>query len=58
MNALVKLDKARSALAESRTLSEVKKIRDVAEAAKTYAKAAHLSRDSQNYAAEINPAVV
>jgi hypothetical protein len=40
-------------LAECRTLSEVKKIRDIAEAAKVYAKAAHLGRESQNYAAEI-----
>ena len=50
---LAKLDQARQALAECRTLSEVKKIRDVAEAAKVYAQAAHLGQESQNYAAEI-----
>ena len=50
---LVKLDAARLALADARTLPEVKKIRDIAEAAKIYAKAAHLGRESQNYAAEI-----
>src|SRR5207245_119139 len=47
------LVRARQMLAESRTLSEVKKIRDIAEAVRTYAKAAHLGRESQNYAAEI-----
>jgi hypothetical protein len=52
-NALAQLDKARQMLAESRTLPEVKKIRDIAEAAKVYAKAAHLSKESQMYAAEI-----
>lgn len=50
---LANLDRARQMLAESRTLPEVKKIRDIAEAAKVYAKAAHLGRESQNYAAEI-----
>jgi hypothetical protein len=51
--ALAKLDKARQALAESRTLDEVKQIRNMAEAARTYAKAAHLGREAQNYAGEI-----
>lgn len=51
---LAKLDKARQLLAESRTLPEVKKIRDIAEAAKVYAKAAHLGAEAQNYAAEIS----
>lgn len=51
--ALAQLDKARQMLAESRTLPEVKKIRDIAEAAKVYAKAANLGREAQNYAAEI-----
>ena len=50
---LAKLEKARQMLAESRTLSEVKKIRDFAEAAKVYAQAAHLGQEAQNYAAEI-----
>ena len=52
-NALAQLDKARMMLSESRTLPEIKKIRDIAEAAKVYARAAHLGRESQNYAAEI-----
>jgi len=50
---LAKLDKARQMLAESRTLPEVKKIRDIAKAAKVYARAAHLGHEAQNYAAEI-----
>lgn len=54
MTALAKLDKARQMLAESRTLPEIKKIRDIAEAAKVYAKAAHLGHEAQNYAAEIS----
>ena len=53
-NALVQLDNARKMLAEARTFDDVKKIRDVAEAAKVYAKAARMGRDSQNYAAEIS----
>jgi hypothetical protein len=51
---LAMLDRARQMLAVCRTLSEVKKIRDIAEAARTYAKAAHLGRESQNSAAEIS----
>jgi len=50
---LAKLEQARRTLAECRTLPEVKKIRDTAEAAKVYAKAAHLGQEAQNYAAEI-----
>jgi hypothetical protein len=50
---LAKLEQARQMLAESRTLSEVKQIRDIAEAAKVYAKAANLGHEAQNYAAEI-----
>lgn len=50
---LAKLEQARQMLAECRTLSEVKEIRDFAEAARIYARAAHLGRESQNYAAEI-----
>jgi hypothetical protein len=52
-NPLAKLDHARQLLAESHTLEEVKRIKDIAEAAKVYARAAHLGRESQNYAAEI-----
>ena len=40
-------------LSESRTLGEVKKIRDIAQALRMYAKAAHMSRATQNHAAEI-----
>jgi hypothetical protein len=50
---LANLDRARQMLAECRTLPEIKKIRDIAEAAKVYAKAANLGHESQNYAAEI-----
>jgi len=53
LNTLVQLDKARQLLAESRTLEEIKKIRDIAESARVYAKAAHLGQEAQNYAAEI-----
>ncbi len=53
-NHLAKLDKAKTLLAESRTLEEVKQIRDVAEAAKVYARAMKLGKDAQNYAAEIS----
>jgi hypothetical protein len=52
-NALAQLDKARQMLAESRTLPEVKKIRNMAEAARVYAKAASLGREAQKFAAEI-----
>jgi hypothetical protein len=41
-------------LFRARTLPEVKRIRDTAEAARVYARAAHLDRESQNYAAEIS----
>jgi len=47
------LDQATRMLAESRTLPEVKKIKDLAEAARVYARAAHLGQEAQNYAAEI-----
>jgi hypothetical protein len=52
-NALAKLDKARIMLYEARSLSDVKKIRDIAEAARVYAKAANVGREAQNYAGEI-----
>ena len=50
---LANLDKVRQTLAETRALPEIKKIRDIAEAAKLYAKAAHLGHEVQNCAAEI-----
>jgi hypothetical protein len=50
---LAKLDKARLLLQQTRTLPEIKKIRDLAVAAKAYARAAKLSQESYNYAFEI-----
>lgn len=50
---LVKLDGAVRALAEARTLDEIKSIHDKAQAAAEYARAAKLGLDAQNYAAEI-----
>ncbi len=52
--ALAKFEHARRELAEARTLKDVKKIRDAAEAVKTYVKAARAGRESQLYAAEIS----
>jgi hypothetical protein len=51
---LANLEKARIMLFRARTLPEVKRIRDLAEAAKVYTRAAHLGRESQVYAAEIS----
>ena len=48
-----KLDGATRALAEARTLEEVTHIRDIAEAARTYARAAKLGLEAQNHATEI-----
>jgi hypothetical protein len=53
LNALATLDRARLMLAEARTLSELKKIRDKAEAAKAYARAQKIGIELQNYAGEI-----
>jgi hypothetical protein len=53
VNTLANLDRVRIALARARTLPEVKKIRDIAEAARVYAKAAHMSKESLDYAAEL-----
>lgn len=47
------LQKARTLLAQARSLPQVLKVRDLAEAAKTYARSAHLGREAQNYAGEI-----
>jgi hypothetical protein len=53
LNALAKLDRALLMLAEARTLPDLKKIRDIAEAAKAYARAQKIGIEVQNYAGEI-----
>lgn len=53
MDALARLSAATTALAEARTLDDVKHILDIAEAARTYARAAKLGLEAANYAAEI-----
>lgn len=53
MDALRKLTDATFALAEAKTLEDVKAIVDIAEAARTYARAARLGLDAQNHAAEL-----
>ena len=52
-NPLAKLSAATTALAECSTLDEVKRILDIAEAARTYARAAKLGLEAQNHAAEL-----
>lgn len=53
MTTLVKLEGAGRALAEARTLDEVKHVHDIATAAAEYARAARLGLEAQNHAAEI-----
>ncbi len=53
MTTLVKLEGAVKALAEARTLDEVKHVHDIATAAAEYARAARLGLEAQNHAAEI-----
>jgi len=53
VNTLANLDRVRVALEKARTLPEVKRIRDIAEAARVYARAAHMSKESLDYAAEL-----
>jgi len=53
MNALATLDRAQLMLAEARTLPDLKKIRDKAEAVKAYARAQKIGIEVQNYAGEI-----
>lgn len=52
-DALAKLSNATRALAEAKTLDEVKKIHNIAKAAETYARAAKLGLEAQNHAAEV-----
>lgn len=51
--ALAKLDTATRMLAEAKTLDEVKQVRDIAEAARVYARAAKLGLEAYNHAAEV-----
>ena len=53
MDALAKLSAATYALAEAKTLDDVKRIIDIAEAARTYARAAKLGLEAANHAAEV-----
>lgn len=53
MNDLAKIENAKAMLMEARNLSDVKKIRNMAEAAEAYAKAASLGKEAENYATEI-----
>lgn len=52
-NALARLSVAERALAEAKTLNEIKQIRDLAAAAEAYTKAAKLGIRAQNHAGEI-----
>ena len=53
MNELAKLNKARQALMEAKGLDEIKEIRDIAKAVKSYAVAKSLGREMINEASEI-----
>jgi hypothetical protein len=53
-DALARLDTAAHMLAEAKSLNEVKHVVDIAEAARTYARAAKLGRKAQNHAAELS----
>ena len=53
MDALAKLSAATTALEQAKSLDEVKRIIDIAEAAKVYARAAKLGLEAANHAAEI-----
>lgn len=53
VSSIEKLSIARQLLAEAKTMDDIMHIRDIAEAARTYAQAAKLGLQSQNEAAEI-----
>ncbi len=53
VDALANLDRATTMLAEAKSLTEVKHILDIAEAARVYARAARLGFEAYNHAAEI-----
>lgn len=53
LTSLAQLDNAVRALAMAKNLDEVKQIHDLAQAAATYARAAKMGLEAQNYAAEI-----
>jgi N6-adenosine-specific RNA methylase IME4 len=53
-DALARIDAASHKLAEAKSLNEVKHVIDIAEAARTYARAAKLGRKAQNHAAELS----
>jgi len=52
-NPLAKLGNTTRALAEAKSLDDIRQIRDIAEAARTYARAAEMGIEAQNHAAEI-----
>jgi hypothetical protein len=52
-NGIAILDRANRLLEQASTLEDLKSVRDVAESARTFAKAAHLGLELQNRAAEI-----
>ena len=52
-SSIVKMSEARKALAEAKSLDDIMQIRDIAEAARSYARVARLGLESQNEAAEI-----
>ena len=53
MNELIKLNKARQALMEAKTLQEIREIKDIAKAVKAYAQAKKLGVEMVNDATEI-----
>ena len=53
ITSIERLTMARTLLAEAKDMDDILKVRDISEAARTYAKAAKLGLESQNEAAEI-----